>query len=153
MTTPTLEFVWLLPSLVSASAAPVELVQSGRGGADGGASPAPQDVERLVNLFVIVAALLGAFLLAVILFTFVRRRRTTPARMPGRANGGEIADAWSEAGRRIEPMSAPAARRGRKGESDGTDGDADDRDDDPDDKPHGGGDRDDQPRGGRGRRG
>jgi len=138
VTTPTFEFVWLLPSLVSASAAPVELVQSGRGAGGDGTAPAPQDVERLVNLFVIVAALLGAFLLAVILFTFVRRRRATPPRMPGRANGEELADAWSEAGRRAEPLPGSSSRQTPE-----------DGDEDPSDDSHGS----DRPHGGRGRRG
>lgn len=72
----------------------------------------PAVVARSVRLFAVVAALLGAFMLAVILLSWVRLRRQ-------RANGGggaslpttaDLADAWSEAGRRAGAFSEPGAK-------------------------------------------
>lgn len=75
---------------------------------------APPDTElisRYVQVFAIVASLLGAFLLAVLLLMFLRRRRAMEATRRT-IDTSAIPDAWNEAGRRAEPFDAPA--RGSK---------------------------------------
>jgi hypothetical protein len=63
----------------------------------------PEAVARSVDLFAIVAALLGAFMLLVILLSWGRARRL--ARQRRSAAGSTVtehSDAWAEAGRRAE---------------------------------------------------
>lgn len=78
------------------------------------ATPDPAKVERLVQMFSIVAGVLGAFLLLVIAMTTLRRKRaqSARARTDGRSDAGPL-DAWSEAGRRVEPYGG--GRRAEEG--------------------------------------
>ena len=76
-------------------------------------APDPAQVERLVQMFSIVAGVLGAFLLLVIAMTTLRRKRAQSERSRIQGQRESAArDAWSEAGRRAEPFGG-----GRRGDA------------------------------------
>lgn len=83
-------------------------------GAIASVAPDPAAVGKAVKLFGIVAVLLTALLLAIFLFTILRRRRLHREGSRRRETGGRpIADAWAEAGRRGEPIDRPPPPSGR----------------------------------------